>query len=49
MGAEGLKADYPLMAHLTASKMTHFLDGTTEIQNLVIARSLMRERGLKAE
>ena len=49
MGAAGLRSDYPLARHLLAAKMTHFLDGTTEIQNIVIARSLMQQHGLKTE
>ena len=42
MGAAGYKADQPLARHLACAKMAHYLDGTTEIQNLVIARNLMR-------
>ena len=42
MGAAGYKADQPLGRHLACAKMAHYLDGTTEIQNLVIARDLMR-------
>ena len=42
MGAAGYKADTPLARHLACAKMAHYLDGTTEIQNLVIARNLMR-------
>lgn len=42
MGADGLKQDTPLARHLAAAKIAQYLDGTTEIQNLVIARS-MRE------
>ena len=49
MGAAGLRQSYPLSRHLIAAKMTHFLDGTTEIQNVVIARSLMAQHGIKPE
>jgi alkylation response protein AidB-like acyl-CoA dehydrogenase len=40
MGAEGLKAEHPLGRHLAAAKIAQYLDGTTEVQNLVIGRSL---------
>jgi len=40
MGAAGYSADYPLARHLAAAKMAQFLDGTTEIQNVVIGREL---------
>lgn len=49
MGAAGLRDDYPLARHLTAAKMTHFVDGTTEMQNMVIARALLRQHGLSLE
>lgn len=49
MGAAGLRDTYPLSRHLVAAKMTHFLDGTTEIQNVVIARALMAQHGIKLE
>ena len=42
MGAAGYKADHPLGRHLACAKMAHYLDGTTEIQNLVITRNLLR-------
>lgn len=42
MGAAGLLSDYPIARHLAAAKMMHFIDGTTEIQNIVIFRELMR-------
>ncbi len=48
MGARGLKADEPFARHFAAAKMCAFLDGTTEIQNIVIARSLLRPHGLEA-
>jgi len=40
LGASGFRQDRPLARHLAAAKMTEYLDGTTEIQNVVIARSL---------
>ena len=40
MGADGLKQDYPLARHLAAAKVAQYVDGTTEIQNVVISRSL---------
>ncbi len=42
MGAAGFHEDYPLARHLTCAKMAQYIDGTTEIQNVVIARDLMR-------
>jgi alkylation response protein AidB-like acyl-CoA dehydrogenase len=40
MGAAGYATSYPLARHLAAAKMAQFLDGTTQIQNIVIARAL---------
>ena len=42
MGANGFRADYPLARHLTSAKMAQYLDGTTEIQNVVIGRAITR-------
>ncbi len=42
MGADGLKQEFPLARHLAAAKMAEYLDGTTEIQNLVISRALRK-------
>lgn len=42
MGANGIRTDYPLARHLTAAKMAQYLDGTTEIQNVVIGRAITR-------
>ena len=42
MGADGLKQEYPLARHLASAKMAEYLDGTTEIQNVVISRSLRK-------
>ncbi len=44
MGAVGARADYPLARHLAAVKLAEYMDGTTGIQNVVIARSLFRGR-----
>jgi alkylation response protein AidB-like acyl-CoA dehydrogenase len=43
MGANGFRHDagHPLARHLAAAKMAEWLDGATEIQNVVIARSLL--------
>ncbi|MGF1600050.1 MAG: acyl-CoA dehydrogenase family protein [Acidimicrobiales bacterium] len=40
LGANGFRHDRPLARHLAGAKMAQYLDGTTEIQNVVIARSL---------
>jgi alkylation response protein AidB-like acyl-CoA dehydrogenase len=45
MGAAGYTADYPLARHLAAAKMAQFLDGTSEIQNVVIGRYLRSHYG----
>lgn len=45
MGAAGYTSDYPLARHLAAAKMAQFIDGTTEIQNVAISRSLKSEYG----
>jgi len=42
MGADGLKQEFPFSRHLAAAKMAEYLDGTTEIQNLVISRALRK-------
>lgn len=44
LGANGFRHDQPLARHLAAAKMAAFLDGTTEIQNVVIGRD-QRRRG----
>ncbi len=41
MGAVGARRDHPLPRHLAASRLTHYVDGTTEIQDVVISRSLL--------
>lgn len=40
MGAAGARRDHCLPRHLAASRLTHYMDGTTEIQDVVISRSL---------
>ena len=44
MGAHGFRIDagHPLPRHLAAARMAQWLDGATEIQNLVIARDLLK-------
>ncbi len=49
MGANGLKQDWPLARFFAHAKIAQFLDGTTEIQNVVISRALLapyRGRGI---
>ena len=46
MGAVGLRTDTPLGRHLATAKITHYLDGATEIQNMVISRTLLKEYGI---
>ena len=41
MGAHGARRDHPLPRHLAASRLTHYVDGATEIQDVVISRSLL--------
>ncbi|MEM7059801.1 MAG: acyl-CoA dehydrogenase family protein [Pseudomonadota bacterium] len=43
MGADGLKQEHPLARHLAAAKMAEYLDGTTEIQNVVISRAMRKQ------
>jgi alkylation response protein AidB-like acyl-CoA dehydrogenase len=40
MGAVALRDDHPLGRHLAAAQIAEYLDGTTGIQNVVIARAL---------
>ncbi len=40
MGANGLKRDYPLARQLSGCRVTEFMDGTSDIQNIVIGRAL---------
>ncbi len=46
MGAMGLRTDTPLGRHLATAKITHYLDGATEIQNMVISRTLLKDYGI---
>jgi alkylation response protein AidB-like acyl-CoA dehydrogenase len=41
MGANGLLDEYPLGSHLTSAQVCQYLDGTDEIQNIIIARDLL--------
>ncbi len=43
MGADGLLHGYPFARHLAAAKIAQYIDGTTEIQNVVISRALRRQ------
>lgn len=43
MGANGFKRDHALPRHLSNAKMAHYLDGTTEVQNLIIGREIARD------
>lgn len=45
MGADGLKHEYPFSRHLAAAKIAQYIDGTTEIQNVVISRALKAQYG----
>jgi len=40
MGGNGFKRDHPLARQLANAKMAQYLDGTTEVQNVVIGRAL---------
>lgn len=41
MGANGLLREHPLARQMSGVRVTHYMDGTTEIQNIVIGRSLL--------
>ena len=41
MGAVGGRREHPLPRHLAASRLTHYVDGATEIQDVVISRALL--------
>lgn len=41
LGADGMLHNHPLARQLAGAKMAHYLDGSTEVQNLLIARSLL--------
>jgi alkylation response protein AidB-like acyl-CoA dehydrogenase len=42
LGADGLLHEYPLARFLAHAKMLQVVDGTTEVQRIVIARDLAR-------
>ena len=48
MGGAGSLMEHPPARHLAAAKLAHYLDGTTEIQNVVISRGLLKPFGLDA-
>ena len=41
MGAWGATHDYPLARHLACAKLAQYMDGTSEVQNVVISRKLL--------
>ena len=41
-GASGLRRDRPVERYLRCAKVTAFIDGTPQVQQLVIARDLLR-------
>ncbi len=41
MGANGLLRENPLARQMSGARVTYYMDGTTEVQNLVIGRSLL--------
>ena len=41
MGANGLLRVNPLARQMSGARVTYYMDGTTEIQNVVIGRSLL--------
>lgn len=41
MGAWGVTHEYPLARHLACAKLAQYMDGTSEIQNVVISRKLL--------
>ncbi len=43
MGADGLKQEFPFARHLACAKIAEYIDGTTEIQNVVITRQLQNQ------
>ena len=48
LGANGFRHDQPLARHMAGAKMAHYVDGTTEVQNLVISGGAVRQPGLIA-
>lgn len=45
MGANGLRREHGLARQLAAAKATHYTDGATEIQNVVIGRTFLKRLG----
>ena len=45
MGADGYKQEFPIARHLACAKAAQYLDGTTEIQNVVISRGMRKHYG----
>jgi alkylation response protein AidB-like acyl-CoA dehydrogenase len=47
MGARGFRIDagHPVARHLACAKMAQWLDGATEVQNVVIGRDLIKRAG----
>ena len=45
MGANGLRADYPLMRHMACAKIACYTDGSTEIQNERLGRAMVERYG----
>ncbi|MEM7337575.1 MAG: acyl-CoA dehydrogenase family protein [Actinomycetota bacterium] len=41
MGAAGARRDHALPRHLASARITHYIDGATEIQDVVISRHLL--------
>ena len=44
MGAVGALGEYPMSRHLACAKLAQYVDGTSEIQNVVLARDLFKAR-----
>jgi alkylation response protein AidB-like acyl-CoA dehydrogenase len=45
MGAAGLHQEHPLARHLACAKAAQYMDGATEIQNVVLGRHLQSRYG----
>lgn len=43
LGANGLSQETPLARHYAAAKIAQYIDGTTEIQNLVLSRAMFAD------
>ena len=42
MGAVGALGEYPMSRHLACAKLAQYVDGTSEIQNIVLSRALLK-------